>query len=213
MKTFTVPGLSVAIVKDGRLVMAKGYGVRRLGDPAPVDEHTRFGIASNTKLFTATTLELLVEEGKVGGEARGPGRPGAKSVRRARRRAARRAGDADVPGGKDHLPAPLAPVSGPRGGVARRGGRRHPGTRSAPAAAPARSLRAVSLEAACRRAPDRRARRPAPTRRPGCRGSARHVRDGDEPHGARPKQGRRQRGWSAALLASETTAACNLTCQ
>jgi len=65
MKTFTVPGLSVAIVKDGRLVMAKGYGVRRLGDPAPVDEHTRFGIASNTKLFTATALELLVEEGKV----------------------------------------------------------------------------------------------------------------------------------------------------
>jgi CubicO group peptidase (beta-lactamase class C family) len=65
MTTFTVPGLSVAIVKDGRLVMAKGYGVRRLGDPAPVDEHTRFGIASNTKLFTATALELLVEEGKV----------------------------------------------------------------------------------------------------------------------------------------------------
>ena len=65
MKTFTVPGLSVAIVKDGRQVMAKGYGVRRLGDPAPVDEHTRFGIASNTKLFTATALELLVEEGKV----------------------------------------------------------------------------------------------------------------------------------------------------
>jgi CubicO group peptidase (beta-lactamase class C family) len=65
MKTFTVPGLSVAIVKDGRVVLAKGYGARRLGDSAPVDEHTRFGIASNTKLFTATALELLVEEGKV----------------------------------------------------------------------------------------------------------------------------------------------------
>ncbi|HEY9505442.1 MAG TPA: serine hydrolase [Gemmatimonadales bacterium] len=65
MKTFTVPGLSVAIVKDGRVVLAKGYGVRRLGDPTPVDEHTRFGIASNTKLFTATALELLVEEGKL----------------------------------------------------------------------------------------------------------------------------------------------------
>jgi CubicO group peptidase (beta-lactamase class C family) len=65
MKTFTVPGLSVAIVKDGRVVLAKGYGVRQLGDPAPVDARTRFGIASNTKLFTATALELLVEEGKV----------------------------------------------------------------------------------------------------------------------------------------------------
>ena len=65
MRTFTVPGLSVAIVKDGRVVLAKGYGVQRMGDPAPVDERTRFGIASNTKLFTATALSLLVEEGKL----------------------------------------------------------------------------------------------------------------------------------------------------
>ena len=65
METFTVPGLSVAIVKDGKVVLAKGYGVRRMGDPAPVDEQTRFGIASNTKLFTATALALLVEEGKI----------------------------------------------------------------------------------------------------------------------------------------------------
>jgi CubicO group peptidase (beta-lactamase class C family) len=65
MQTFTVPGLSVAIVKDGKIVLAKGYGVRRIGDPTPVDAHTRFGIASNTKLFTATALALLVEEGKI----------------------------------------------------------------------------------------------------------------------------------------------------
>ena len=65
MQTFTVPGLSVAIVKDGKVVLAKGYGVRRMGNPAPVDERTRFGIASNTKLFTATALALLVEEGKL----------------------------------------------------------------------------------------------------------------------------------------------------
>src|SRR5215218_4504484 len=65
MQTFTVPGLSVAIVKDGKVVLAKGYGVRRMGDPAPVDAKTRFGIASNTKLFTATALGLLVEEGKI----------------------------------------------------------------------------------------------------------------------------------------------------
>jgi CubicO group peptidase (beta-lactamase class C family) len=65
MKTFTVPGLAVAIVKDGRVLLAKGYGVRKLGEATPVDEHTRFGIASNTKLFTATAIALLVEEGKL----------------------------------------------------------------------------------------------------------------------------------------------------
>jgi CubicO group peptidase (beta-lactamase class C family) len=65
METFTVPGISVAIVKDGKVVLAKGYGVRRMGDPTPVDAKTRFGIASNTKLFTATALALLVEEGKL----------------------------------------------------------------------------------------------------------------------------------------------------
>src|SRR5687767_11244526 len=65
MQTFTVPGLSVAIVKDGKVMLAKGYGVRRMGDRAPADARTRFGIASNTKLFTATALALLVEEGKI----------------------------------------------------------------------------------------------------------------------------------------------------
>ncbi|MGZ8398996.1 MAG: serine hydrolase [Gemmatimonadales bacterium] len=65
METFTVPGLSVAIVKDGKVVLTKGYGVQRMGSPAPVDAKTRFGIASNTKLFTATALALLVEEGKI----------------------------------------------------------------------------------------------------------------------------------------------------
>jgi CubicO group peptidase (beta-lactamase class C family) len=65
MRTFTVPGLAVAIVKDGRVVVTRGYGVRTLGEPAPVDARTLFGIASNTKAFTATALALLVEEGKV----------------------------------------------------------------------------------------------------------------------------------------------------
>src|SRR4030095_1802330 len=65
MKTFEVPGLAVAIVKDGQTVVAKGYGVRKLGDPSPVDARTLFGIASNTKLFTAQALGLLVEEKKV----------------------------------------------------------------------------------------------------------------------------------------------------
>ena len=65
MRTFAVPGMAVAIVKDGRVVVAKGYGVRDLRKPEPVDARTRFGIASNTKIVTATALGLLVEEGKV----------------------------------------------------------------------------------------------------------------------------------------------------
>ncbi|MEE8572494.1 MAG: serine hydrolase, partial [Gemmatimonadota bacterium] len=64
-ETFEVPGIGVTIVKDGEVVLAKGYGVRRLGEPEPVDERSRFGIASNTKAFTATALGLLVEEGKL----------------------------------------------------------------------------------------------------------------------------------------------------
>jgi len=69
MKTFEVPGLALAIVKDGRVALAKGYGARKLGDPAPVDGRTLFGIASNTKVFTATALGLLVEEGKLAWDA------------------------------------------------------------------------------------------------------------------------------------------------
>jgi len=65
MHQFQVPGMAIAVVKDGRVVLAKGYGVRRLGDPTPVDERTLFGIASNTKAFTATALGILVEEGKL----------------------------------------------------------------------------------------------------------------------------------------------------
>jgi Beta-lactamase len=47
MKTFDVPGIAIAIVKDGKVVLAKGYGVRKLGDATPVDENTLFGIGSN----------------------------------------------------------------------------------------------------------------------------------------------------------------------
>jgi CubicO group peptidase (beta-lactamase class C family) len=64
-KTFDVPGIGLAIVKDGKVLLAKGYGVRVLGESAPVDARTNFGIASNTKAFTATALGLLVEEGKL----------------------------------------------------------------------------------------------------------------------------------------------------
>lgn len=63
METFGVPGLALAVVKDGRTVVEKGYGLRDMDRPEPVDAHTLFGIASNTKAFTATALALLVEEG------------------------------------------------------------------------------------------------------------------------------------------------------
>ena len=65
LKTFEVPGLSVAIVKDGKVLLAKGYGVRKLGDLTRVDENTLFGIGSNTKAFTTAALATLVDEGKI----------------------------------------------------------------------------------------------------------------------------------------------------
>jgi CubicO group peptidase (beta-lactamase class C family) len=65
MQTFEVPGIALTIVKDDRVVVAKGYGIKKLGESAPVDARTLFGIASNTKAFTATALGLLVEEHKI----------------------------------------------------------------------------------------------------------------------------------------------------
>jgi CubicO group peptidase (beta-lactamase class C family) len=65
MKTFEVPGMAVAIVKDGKVVLLKGYGVRKLGESTPVDENSLFGIGSNTKAFTAAALATLVDEGKI----------------------------------------------------------------------------------------------------------------------------------------------------
>lgn len=65
LQAFQVPGIGLGIVKDGKIVLAKGYGIRKLGDPALVDENTLFSIASNSKAFTATALAMLVEEGKL----------------------------------------------------------------------------------------------------------------------------------------------------
>src|SRR4051794_11431778 len=69
MTAFEVPGLSLAVVKDGKVVVAKGYGVRKLGEASAVDGKTLFGIASNTKVFTSAALGLLVEEGKIAWDA------------------------------------------------------------------------------------------------------------------------------------------------
>lgn len=64
-KTFDVPGIAVAIVKDGKVVLERGFGLRELGQSAPVDARTLFAIASNTKAFTAAALEQLAEAGKL----------------------------------------------------------------------------------------------------------------------------------------------------
>jgi len=65
MKAFNVPGIAVAIIKDGEIIHSKGYGVRSLMSQEKVDEYTLFGIASNSKAFTAAALGMLVDEGKL----------------------------------------------------------------------------------------------------------------------------------------------------
>ena len=63
LDTWSTPGLAVAVVKDGDVVYARGFGTRLLGGSEPVDEHTLFSIASTSKAFTAATLGMLVDEG------------------------------------------------------------------------------------------------------------------------------------------------------
>lgn len=70
MTELEVPGLSVAVVHDGEIVLARGYGLREQGKPDPVDEHTVFAIASNTKAFLATLVGMLVDEGELGWDDR-----------------------------------------------------------------------------------------------------------------------------------------------
>lgn len=65
LKTFNVPGIAVGIVKDGKLVFAKGYGVTNIKTGQKMDANTLFGIASNSKAFTASALAILVDEGKI----------------------------------------------------------------------------------------------------------------------------------------------------
>lgn len=65
MRDWRVPGFALAIVKDDKVIFARGYGVRKLGEQATVDERTLFAIASNTKAFTAAALAILVDEGKI----------------------------------------------------------------------------------------------------------------------------------------------------
>lgn len=65
MKLFDVPGIAIAVVKDGKVIAAQGFGVRKLGAPEKVDGKTLFEVASNSKAFTAAALAMLVDEGKL----------------------------------------------------------------------------------------------------------------------------------------------------
>ena len=65
MKEWEVPGVAVAIVKGDQIVLAKGYGVRKVGEAAVVDERTLFAIGSSSKAFTAAAIAILVDQGKV----------------------------------------------------------------------------------------------------------------------------------------------------
>ncbi|MFO0939048.1 MAG: serine hydrolase, partial [Gemmataceae bacterium] len=65
LKAHGVAGVSIAIVKNGRVIHVKGYGVRTVGQSDPVTEHTLFAIGSVTKSFTATALGMLVDEKKL----------------------------------------------------------------------------------------------------------------------------------------------------
>lgn len=64
-KEWGVPGMSIAIVKDGKIIFAKGYGTKELGKNEVPDENTLYAIASNSKAFTAFAIGQLVDEGKL----------------------------------------------------------------------------------------------------------------------------------------------------
>lgn len=65
MERWNVPGVAMAIVVDGEVVLAEGYGLRDVGGGLPVTAETAFPIGSASKAFTGLLVSLLVEEGKL----------------------------------------------------------------------------------------------------------------------------------------------------
>jgi len=65
LDAFNIPGIGIGIIKDGKIVHAKGYGVKDIRTKDPVDADTLFQIASNSKAYTAATIALLIDEGKM----------------------------------------------------------------------------------------------------------------------------------------------------
>jgi len=65
MKEWKIPGLAIAVIKDGQVLLSKGYGLRDVENKLPVTPQTLFAIGSNTKSFTAAVMGMLNDEGKV----------------------------------------------------------------------------------------------------------------------------------------------------
>lgn len=65
LTTFEVPGISVGILKDGKVVYAKGHGVRSLTTKKDMNAETLVGVASNSKGFTCFALAMMIDEGKL----------------------------------------------------------------------------------------------------------------------------------------------------
>jgi len=65
MEEWKVPGLGISIVKDGNVVFSQGFGFRNIKQSLPVTPKTLFAIGSCTKAFTALTMGILVDEGKL----------------------------------------------------------------------------------------------------------------------------------------------------
>ena len=65
MKDFDVTGLSIGIVQNDSIIYSKGFGTREIGKDQGVNDQTIFGIGSISKSFTALTLGMLIDEGKV----------------------------------------------------------------------------------------------------------------------------------------------------
>ena len=66
-RDWEVPGMAIAVVKDDKIVFAKGYGVKKAGEAAPVDANTLFAIGSSSKAFTAAAIAILVDGGNSSG--------------------------------------------------------------------------------------------------------------------------------------------------
>src|SRR2546427_13115503 len=65
VRDWEIPGVAIAVVKDGKVVVVRGYGVREMGKPETIDENTIFDAASLTKSFTAAAIASLVDEKKM----------------------------------------------------------------------------------------------------------------------------------------------------
>lgn len=65
LKDWQVPGAAIGIVRDGQMIYARGFGLRDVRRQLPVDKNTHFAIGSCTKAFTATSVGILVDEGKI----------------------------------------------------------------------------------------------------------------------------------------------------